>query len=47
VAGSGFGCPGHMRLSFACSMDTLKKTIERLRAILPTQAQIPVQAKTA
>ncbi len=43
VAGSGFGCPGHMRLSFACSMETLEKTIQRLRAILPAQAQ----AKTA
>jgi len=35
VAGSGFGCPGHMRLSFACSMETLEKTIQRLRAVLP------------
>ena len=43
VAGSGFGCPGHMRLSFACSMETLEKTIQRLRAVLPAQAQ----AKTA
>jgi len=43
VAGSGFGCPGHMRLSFACSMETLEKTLQRLRAILPAQAQ----AKTA
>jgi aspartate aminotransferase len=42
VAGSGFGSPGHMRLSFACSMQTLEKVIERLRAVLPT-----AQAKTA
>ncbi len=43
VAGSGFGAPGHMRLSFACSMETLEKAIERIRAVLPEQAQ----AKTA
>ncbi len=35
VAGSGFGAPGHMRLSFACSMETLKSAIERLRSVLP------------
>jgi aspartate aminotransferase len=35
VAGSGFGAPGHMRLSFACSMDTLKNAIDRLRSVLP------------
>jgi aspartate aminotransferase len=39
VPGSGFGAPGHMRLSFACSMDTLKKAIDRMRAILPAEAQ--------
>ncbi|MGA8707980.1 MAG: pyridoxal phosphate-dependent aminotransferase [Steroidobacteraceae bacterium] len=43
VAGSGFGAPGHMRLSFACSMEMLEKAIERLRAVLPATAQ----AKTA
>jgi aspartate aminotransferase len=42
VAGSGFGSPGHMRLSFACSMDRLHKVIERLRAVLPE-----AQAKSA
>lgn len=35
VAGSGFGAPGHMRLSFACSMETLQKALDRIRAILP------------
>jgi aspartate aminotransferase len=35
VAGSGFGAPGHMRLSFACSMDTLKSAIDRMRSVLP------------
>jgi aspartate aminotransferase len=39
VAGSGFGAPGHMRLSFACSKETLEKAIERIRAVLPAQAQ--------
>jgi aspartate aminotransferase len=31
VPGSGFGAPGHMRLSFACSMKTLEDAIERIR----------------
>ena len=43
VPGSGFGAPGHMRLSFACSKQTLENAIERIRAVLPEQAQ----AKTA
>jgi aspartate/methionine/tyrosine aminotransferase len=43
VAGSGFGAPGHMRLSFACSKETLAKAVERMRAVLPEAAQ----AKTA
>jgi aspartate aminotransferase len=45
VPGSGFGAPGHMRLSFACSKQTLEKAIERIRAVLPQQAQ--AQVKTA
>ena len=40
VPGSGFGAPGHMRLSFACSKQTLEKAIERIRAVLPQQAQV-------
>jgi aspartate aminotransferase len=43
VPGSGFGAPGHMRLSFACSRQTLEQAMERIRAVLPLQAQ----AKTA
>ena len=39
VPGSGFGAPGHMRLSFACSMDTLKKAIDRMRAVLPAETR--------
>lgn len=31
VPGSGFGVPGHMRLSFACSMQTLEEAVRRLR----------------
>ncbi|HUO80352.1 MAG TPA: aminotransferase class I/II-fold pyridoxal phosphate-dependent enzyme, partial [Steroidobacteraceae bacterium] len=34
VPGSGFGAPGHMRLSFACSMATLEKALERMRKVL-------------
>jgi aspartate aminotransferase len=45
VAGSGFGAPGHMRLSFACSRETLEKAIARIRAVLP--AQVQAQAKSA
>jgi len=45
VPGSGFGAPGHMRLSFACSRQTLEKAMERIRAVLPEQAE--AQARTA
>ena len=34
VPGSGFGAPGHMRLSFACSMQMLEKAIERMDRVL-------------
>ena len=34
VPGSGFGAPGHMRLSYACSLETLQKAIERMRKAL-------------
>jgi aspartate aminotransferase len=34
VPGSGFGAPGHVRLSFACSMSTLETALERLRKTL-------------
>jgi aspartate aminotransferase len=34
VAGSGFGAPGHFRASFATSMATLEKSIDRLKAVL-------------
>jgi aspartate aminotransferase len=34
VPGSGFGAPGHMRLSFACSMETLEKAMDRIGRLL-------------
>ena len=34
VPGSAFGTPGHMRLSFATSMDNLEKAMDRLRGAL-------------
>ena len=34
VAGSGFGAPGHMRLSFACSMETLAEALKRMHKAL-------------
>jgi aspartate aminotransferase len=34
VPGSGFGAPGHMRLSFACSLATLEEALSRLARVL-------------
>jgi aspartate aminotransferase len=34
VPGSGFGAPGHMRLSFACSMKTLEDALQRIERVL-------------
>ena len=34
VPGSGFGAPGHVRLSFATSMQTLEKALDRIARIL-------------
>ena len=34
VPGSGFGAPGHMRISFATSMQILEKAIERMDRVL-------------
>ncbi len=40
VPGSGFGAPNHMRISFACSMDTLKDALSRIRlAVAPAVAK--------
>jgi len=38
VAGSPFGAPGHIRLSFACSMQTLEKALERMSRVLASAA---------
>ena len=43
VPGGGFGAPGHVRLSFACSMQTLEKAIDRMRGVIEGR----VVAKTA
>ncbi|MGO9804338.1 MAG: pyridoxal phosphate-dependent aminotransferase [Steroidobacteraceae bacterium] len=37
VPGSGFGAPGHVRLSFACSMQTLEKALDRIARFLVTR----------
>jgi aspartate aminotransferase len=42
VPGSGFGAPNHMRISFACSMDTLKDALGRIERVIS-----PVVAKRA
>ena len=34
VPGSGFGAPNHMRLSFACSMQTLEQALRRIESAL-------------
>jgi len=34
VPGTAFGGPGHLRLSFACDLDTLKKAVDRIREAL-------------
>jgi len=34
VPGTAFGAPGYLRLSFACSMDSLETAVERLKRVL-------------
>jgi aspartate aminotransferase len=34
VPGSGFGAPGHIRISFACSMQTLEDALGRIERVL-------------
>jgi len=38
VPGTGFGAPGHLRLSFACSMETLEQAIGRIDSFLRSSA---------
>jgi aspartate aminotransferase len=44
VPGSGFGAPGHMRISFACSLQTLEKAIERIARVLATGGAVAKSA---
>lgn len=44
VPGSGFGAPGHIRLSFACSMQTLEKALKRIEAALNGQVVAPAKS---
>jgi aspartate aminotransferase len=39
VPGSGFGAPAHMRLSFACSMATLKDAVGRIERAVTSAAR--------
>ena len=34
VPGSAFGAPGHLRLSFACGLETLETAVDRIREAL-------------
>ena len=34
VPGSAFGAPGYLRLSFACSLDTLEEAVRRIKQVL-------------
>ena len=34
VPGAGFGAPGHMRISFACSMATLEDALRRIARVM-------------
>jgi aspartate aminotransferase len=38
VPGSGFGAPGHMRLSFACGLKTLEDAVQRIGRALASSA---------
>ena len=39
VPGSGFGAPNHMRLSFACSMQTLEEALKRMEKTLRARSK--------
>jgi aspartate aminotransferase len=40
VPGSGFGAPGHIRISFACSMQTLEKALERMERVIESRRSV-------
>ena len=44
VPGSGFGAPGHIRISFACSLQTLEKAMERIARVLATRGAVAKSA---
>ena len=37
VPGSGFGCPNHLRLSFATSEEALQKALDRMAQFIALQ----------
>ncbi|HET9105753.1 MAG TPA: pyridoxal phosphate-dependent aminotransferase [Steroidobacteraceae bacterium] len=47
VPGSGFGAPGHMRISFACSLQTLEQAIERMARVLATASAVATKSPSA
>jgi aspartate aminotransferase len=40
VPGTAFGSPGHIRLSFACGLETLEDALGRIAAALPAEATV-------
>ena len=44
VPGSGFGAPGHMRISFACSLPMLEKAMGRIARVLATGGAVAKSA---
>ena len=47
VPGSGFGAPGHMRISFACSLQTLENAIERIARVLAVGSAVATKSPGA
>ncbi|HEY1889204.1 MAG TPA: pyridoxal phosphate-dependent aminotransferase [Steroidobacteraceae bacterium] len=44
VPGAGFGAPGHIRISFACSLQTLEKAMERIGRVLASGGAVAKSA---
>jgi aspartate aminotransferase len=47
VPGSGFGAPGHMRISFACSMETLEDALRRIARVVSAASPVSKDAAMA
>ena len=47
MPGSGFGTPGHIRISFAVSEETLKEAVKRLAHVLSELMQAQVRSRVA